>query len=220
MERTDNIPDDFENLERYAPTLHKIARVNPFSVPSGYFESLSEILSTVAVIAKASNYKKTNDIPEGYFDKLPSFIQSQAVLSDIKKENPFAVPANYFDYLPARIQERIQQTSKNENWLTGLIGKLISPRLAFALPIALIVVAAGFFLLRNPIDNMNSDKQLSELSNKDLSETANEFDESYLIDEITEGGIVTDAASSEDTDDIADYLIDNKVDVNVLLNEM
>jgi hypothetical protein len=222
MERTDNIPEDFEDLAKYAPTLHKMGRTNPFSAPKGYFDSLPEILGTVVTIANVDAYKKTNDVPEGYFDQLPSFIQAQAVLSDVKKENPFTVPADYFDYLPARIQERIQQTSIRESWLSKLLEKLFSPKLAFAFSITLVVAVIGIYLLQHPADVTGNKMQLSELNKKDITETANDFDESYLIDElsISTSANPSNNAVSDKQNNIEDYLIDNKVDVNALLKEM
>lgn len=215
MESIDNIPDDFENLERYAPNLYKIGKDTPFSVPPNYFESLPEIVNTVVKVGEISPLLKNNNIPEGYFDELPSFINAQTLLADIKKENPFVVPAGYFDCLPAQIQEVIQ-TQKQKISFFALFQKLFSPRLALVFS-GLLVIITGIYFLQKPVESINNNLQLSDLTKKELSETTYDFDESYLMDELSE----EDAdIANENPDYIADYLIDNNVEVSTLLKEM
>ena len=133
MKEPGNIPADFDNLEKYAPTLAKIAKQNPFGVPENYFEENCGFVSShikLLSIKKEGGFivpenyfeelpdiiqnriflsemNKNETVPEGYFDELPDIIQSRIFLDSLNKENPFAVPQNYFEELAGNIQSHI-----------------------------------------------------------------------------------------------------------------
>jgi hypothetical protein len=133
-----NIPHDFDDLEKYAPTLASVSRCNPFGVPKGYFEQLEQHLSSYIKITGSEtnsgflvpeNYfellgKKieakltANEIPANYFEELPGIIGSRIFVESLNKENPFTVPENYFNELPSVISSDIKLLSaKNESGL-------------------------------------------------------------------------------------------------------
>lgn len=222
MQEADNIPNDFDNLERYAPSLFKIKKENPFSVPANYFDTLPEMVMAAKAVENINIATLVNNnVPEGYFDSLPSFIQSQAILSDIKKENPFVVPANYFDYLPARIQEKVH--AKKTSWIDSILEKLFSPRLAYALSITILLTAAGIYYFNQNEKIIENNVALSELNKTELIETANDIipDENFIIDELTAEGIdPSESENKTNSDEIENYLIENNVDINTLIKEM
>jgi hypothetical protein len=146
MNEQNNIPDDFENLEKYAPTLAKVRKENCFMVPDGYFDELPEAICIETITSQFSrenpftvpaNYfndlvieveasvfatglVKENkfDVPANYFDELPQEITSGIIASSFPKENPFEVPSDYFEYLPSLIQDRIAAQTKKVKVLT------------------------------------------------------------------------------------------------------
>ena len=77
-----NIPEDFDNLERYAPTLSKIRKENPFSVPENYFEELYSAIK----LAVLKNGTGGFIIPENYFNDLSEIIKSKIFISELKKD--------------------------------------------------------------------------------------------------------------------------------------
>ncbi|MEW6469255.1 MAG: hypothetical protein AB1458_10035 [Bacteroidota bacterium] len=125
-----NIPDDSDNLEKYAPALAGIRKENPFVVPEGYFDLLPSSIR-LALLRKENGgfvvpddyfeelpgiirdriflagLKQDPDVPEGYFDTLADKIQGGIFISELPKENPFSVPENYFEELPGRIEARL-----------------------------------------------------------------------------------------------------------------
>ena len=131
-----NIPDDFDNLEKYAPALSRIPRVNPFAVPEGYFDTNRDLLLSVARISSSGkqdgftipeNYFEllpgriaaligredllSFGIPENYFEELPGIIRSRIFVEGLNKKSAFEVPADYFEELPGKIQSRIKVDS-------------------------------------------------------------------------------------------------------------
>lgn len=99
--------------EKDAPTLAAIKRVNPFIVPSGYFESLTDVINSRILIelARFESAEKFN-IPSDYFQKLPTQIEERIVLETIQSLVPstgFTVPEAYFTDLSDRIQTKLTQ---------------------------------------------------------------------------------------------------------------
>jgi len=90
-------------------SLKQVNPNNPFTVPEGYFDSLTEqILSKI----KLEELKKSGDgfiVPEGYFDELARNIQARIAIEEVsdKETTGFTVPEGYFDELTANITSRV-----------------------------------------------------------------------------------------------------------------
>jgi len=97
-------------LNEYVSLKHVNAN-NPFTVPDGYFNGLSERI--VAGIKLDELKSKTPldgfTVPENYFEELSSNIQSRINIEKVlNTENAgFTVPENYFEELNAQITSRI-----------------------------------------------------------------------------------------------------------------
>lgn len=105
MIHEDKIPEDYDNLRKYAPTLAGIAKQNSFGVPQDYFEELPDIIQNKIFLSALKN--EDVNVPEGYFEELPNIIQSKIFLDSLNKENAFTVPENYFEELAGNIQSRL-----------------------------------------------------------------------------------------------------------------
>ncbi len=242
MDETLNIPPDFDNLDKHAPTLVRVRKQNPFIVPAGYFEELSPFIQSRIFL---SQYKKDNPfsvpegyfetlpgvlesklflssigkqeqgIPEGYFNELPSLIQSKVFLSELNKENPFAVPANYFDELPARIQERLAAGNRKKR----LIVSLFTPKFAAyaaAAVIALLLVV-NIILKQHTDEVIDKPVMLSENEKKEVrSNLAYYVDENTLIENYGNEIAKSGEKKTEDQKEIINYIIDQNIDVNDL----
>ena len=97
-------------------------------------------------------------------------------LSDIKKENPFKVPANYFEELPTQVQNKIANTPKQETIFDKLMF-IFSPKFG--------VVFAGVLVIAMLAINFTKTEQTDYLSNLDVDyytiiETI-DFDEDELL---------------------------------------
>jgi len=92
-------------------SLKQVNPNNPFIVPEGYFDSLSEtILSKITLEEAAGNKQETGfTVPENYFTELGEQINAQIrIASATNKEAPgFTVPDGYFNELTDQITARI-----------------------------------------------------------------------------------------------------------------
>lgn len=111
---------DDSNLdwEKDAPTLAAMQRVNAFSVPQGYFESLSQNIQT-NIILESHRFENEEEftIPQGYFENLEQEIETKIILEGIKETNPtlkHSLPNNYFSNLSSKIESKIQEHGKSK----------------------------------------------------------------------------------------------------------
>jgi hypothetical protein len=99
-----------DELETVAPGLRNMPAVAPYSVPTGYFESLAQI-----VLTRVGNNPQTDAVPEGYFNSFPDTMLAKVrslevaneleavapLLNSISKQPVYQVPDGYFDTLQA-----------------------------------------------------------------------------------------------------------------------
>ncbi|MBI2271297.1 MAG: hypothetical protein HYU69_13215 [Bacteroidetes bacterium] len=249
MNTDNNIPDDFENLEKYAPTLSKVRKENCFAVPEGYFDELPEAIgieiitsrfskenpftvpadyfnelsidieASVAATQFASEYKF--DIPANYFDELPMEIEAKIIASSFPKENPFELPADYFDHLPAVIQDKISPQAKKVkvlslDWFTK------TQLLAVAASVVIVcLIGIKYWNKSNLVVPENPVAGLTKSAEKTLEDGMENVDESTLEEALSEeaesGSQQLQIASN---DHIVEYLVDDHIDVNTLMNEL
>ena len=131
-------------------------------------------------------------------------------LNKAGKSNPFIAPEGYFDNLPNRINETIHKpahASARPLWLTR-----------FAMP-AMAVVAMVWVISAVVKKPAATDTASGiTLTNDHIAETGYlmQMDESLLLESL----------SSEELSEMAgdegfqDYLIENKVDINLIINEL
>lgn len=124
-----NQPDNILNeLKELSPTLANIPRVNVFTVPEGYFETLPALL-LLQTSGPDTDAIKNASVPEGYFDNLASNIMARIksesinevvaetkaiseLVSGIGNKNVFTVPAGYFDNISTNITSQLVQPAK------------------------------------------------------------------------------------------------------------
>ena len=97
------LEDSDMELEKDAPTLAAIKRVNPFVVPSGYFESLTDELNS-RILIESARFESAEqfNIPADYFQNLSSRIEKRIAIEAIQSLVPspgFSVPEAYFSEL-------------------------------------------------------------------------------------------------------------------------
>jgi len=155
-----------EELKEIAPRLADIQRVNPFSVPVHYFESLpDELMQKVQV---------ESDL---------------LVLNSLKKDNGFDVPYNYFESLPGKILDRVREEDNKPSLLDKILNKagfLLNPKYA----LASIALLAGIIFFMNRMNNnevriptlASAEKQISVQDVSDyVSSNIDQFDEKSIV---------------------------------------
>lgn len=220
MNNKTNIPEDFDNLERYAPTLLKIGKANHFSVPDLYFEELANFIhSEIAV----SNIKKTEfELPSNYFEKLPDFIAASVKLEELKEQKAFEVPADYFDSLPTRIQDLVFSENKNGSGFWNWLQQVFSPKI-FAPTCSMVVILLALYSNWNFTTQHNSRVKFAAVDIKYIQEntSVNDIEEELIIEESDIANISSEFAHTEtDSEEIENYLVENNMDINTIANEL
>lgn len=109
--------DILQELSEIAPALSAVERVNPFSVPEGYFTAFGDgLLHAIAERNPVTlpNIEQSFQVPEGYFQNLSTSILEKVKQQETEpilafgKENTFTVPEQYFDNLPGIILKKVQ----------------------------------------------------------------------------------------------------------------
>ena len=134
-------------------------------------------------------------------------------LSKIKKENHFSIPKNYFEVLP----EVIINKNLNNNDLNFLFDKL-SWRILMPISATAILLFVIFNWNTNSIDSELTNEQLSDLI---IDENYIEFDDYLVYDTYAE--IMDEEEEnneSSDTEEYIDYLIENDIDINTIIEEL
>jgi hypothetical protein len=150
--------DLLNELKLLSPLIAAMDKVNVFTVPTGYFDSLS--YTVLACINKAQNPITNHSviinstIPEGYFDQLASTILDKIkneqtakeetaslspLLSSLQHHQVFEAPNGYFEQLTIDIKKSIENTSYDDEL------KKLSPVLQSVQTVNVFEVPTGYF---------------------------------------------------------------------------
>ena len=137
--------DILNELATISPLIAGINKVNVFTVPIGYFETISHTvmvcLQEDSFDLNTSNAQNRNDVPTGYFDKLAASVLDKIkangaaseeikylspLLFDLQKRQVFQLPTGYFENLHELIVEKIDivNTATASNEISPLLQEL------------------------------------------------------------------------------------------------
>ena len=212
---TDKILENIE-LKSVSPFLAELRKENPFNVPENYLEKHgiqipSESIITIAEIAENNPFIT----PENYFENLAERIAentSEKEISSLEKKSPFLIPENYFGHLCEKI---LSKTSEKRE------AKIVSFRSYFstykysAFAVAASVAAIISFYFYYPSSQIKQEIP-QYVSAEDISNSTymDDLDESILIEEAGKQKVKNPSS------DIENYLIENDVDENTIINEL
>ena len=113
-------------LQAISPLLAEMSNKNIFSIPQGYFETLSENIVEILKSELIINTKATPfNIPKGYFDNLSALILDKITIDDaeqeiklhspllfnIKQAQTYNVPVEYFNELPINLLKKAKAST-------------------------------------------------------------------------------------------------------------
>ena len=154
------------NLQKVAPTLAAIGNGIPFTVPSSYFEQLSDRLnSRVQIESMRSDDKNGFNIPKNYFEELSSRIENRISVKNLRTQVPsegFSLPEGYFVKLSERIISRVENSSERKTPVRRLFTSLVSYAAAACIT---VMIATGIYFISN---SYNLNKQLSEIPDHEI----------------------------------------------------
>jgi hypothetical protein len=183
------LEDSDMEWEKDAPTLAAMKRVNPFVVPSGYFESLTDDVNT-RILIESVRFESAEEfnIPANYFENLSSRIEERIALETIQSLVPstgFSVPEAYFSDLSDRIQSKLAEKSpeRKKTIFKSWISYSAAACITLVLGTAVYFNSTGYTIGRD----------LSEVPDQEIinylqiHSTVN--DNQYIIENLSEDGL-------------------------------
>lgn len=138
-------------------------------------------------------------------------LKSMPFLSDIEKENNFSTPKNYFKVLP----EIICDKKLNTNLLQKIIDKL-SWRILVPITSLIVVIFIVFNFNNKTIKATLTNKQLATLI---INEDYLEIDDGLIYDAYAKILDEDENKNSLEDKEYINYLIDNDIDVDLIIEE-
>lgn len=136
-------------------------------------------------------------------------MQNKNNIEQLKKENQFSVPANYFEDLPQQIQARKNQTKPNIIFSTNWYYKILAPTMI------VITLFASYYLYQN---NTTSELTPQEISEVIINEELIQIDEEMIYEVYAE--TATLHQNESENEEIIDYLINDNISINLILEEL
>lgn len=137
--------------------------------------------------------------------------ENTSFLDQIKKEKPFSVPKNYFEVLPQVITDKKLKNKNIENVFDKLSYRILAPTFTVLAIIAIVYL----------IPNENNEMELTgdQISEIILTENLHEFDEDLIYSVYSET-LIEEPVNEESDEEIIDYLINNNIDINSIIEEL
>jgi hypothetical protein len=202
--------DSDREWEKDAPTLSAMGKVNPFTVPSKYFDSLSETLHSISLIESVRfENEEEFSFPKGYFKELEKHIKTKTALENsqnLPKTIGFRTPEDYFSDLTQKIEAKIKQQdvpikkSIFKSWISY----------SAAACITMIIGSVVYF-------NLKSDSITSDLSNIPDQEIINYLqihstvsDNQFIIENLSDDGL-QQVSNDISVQEIEQYINNNTI---------
>ena len=133
-------------------------------------------------------------------------------LSKIKKENKFSTPENYFEVLPQVILDK----NLNNNTI-----KFTFDKLSYRVLIPITAVVVLFFV----VFNFNTNTISTDLTSDQISQLIIEDDYIEMDDYLVYEAFATileeeENETASDNDEYINYLIENDIDINSIIEEL
>ncbi len=205
-----------------APHLARLPKVNPFTVPEQYFDTLSERINAAIFIddLKSKAAIHDQDVPSGYFEQLEADITTRISLEalNLPKQDGFAVPEDYFDQVSNNVLKKISQEQSEIVKVRKLWPNTLS-RYAAAACLALICGLAVYLnqdSLSSTAGNVNNtvsntvllveDPMLWDIEEEVIMEQVDTRSSEYITN--------TSATSAE----LEDYILDHYTQYEIVSN--
>jgi hypothetical protein len=136
-------------------------------------------------------------------------------IEQLNREAPFSVPDKYFNSLNDRIRERIKESEQRNI-------PVIRHRLRYVLVSGAAAVLAGIALLSYTLFFHSSpDPLTSDDIAFVLSEEIYDLDEYTLESEIVEEPVISQSASADEyEEEVIQYLLDENIELESIVNEL
>ena len=130
-----------------------------------------------------------------------------SILDEIEKKSDFSTPKDYFESLPEVTSINILNKNKLYNNFDILSYRVLLP--------TLMILLLTIFVF-----NWNSDSEKNELTNEQLSEVLIESDYVDFDDELLYEVYSETLTEEEKNNEYIEYLIENNVELNTIIDEL
>ena len=130
-----------------------------------------------------------------------------SILDEIEKKSDFSTPKDYFESLPEVTSTNILNKNKLYNNFDILSYRVLLP--------TLMILLLTIFVF-----NWNSDSEKNELTNEQLSEVLIESDYVDFDDELLYEVYSKTLTEEEKNNEYIEYLIENNVELNTIIDEL
>jgi len=136
-------------------------------------------------------------------------MQNKNNIEQLKKENQFSVPANYFEDLPQQIQAKRTLEKPNTISLNNWYYKVLAPTMV------VITLFASYYIYHNNTSTELTPEEFSELI---INQELIQFDEDMIYEVYAETAVQTQTELQDE--EIIDYLINDNISINLILEEL
>lgn len=145
-------------------------------------------------------------------NNIPENEKNESVfLGNMEKKQVFSTPKDYFEVLPEVINNKKLENKSLNNYFDKLSYRIIGPVLAFSILLGIV-----FTWQNNTSEKALTNEQLSEYL---LDEGYLEI-EDYLVYESYYEAEIEETSLEESDDEYIDYLINNDIDINTIIEEL
>ena len=221
----------YKELWEVSPIVAELERSNPYTVPAGYFASLSaEIISRVTLTLPVSTVSPYN-IPNGYFDNLAGSVMQKILehesagrytetcleleevaplLNSIGKANVYSIPERYFETLEIPVS-KVQPATGKILSIRSNMRKWIN--YAAAASVLFIVATSSFLYVNKHLKSLDKtpsiEQRLADIKDDDIINYLRDNQETpgdYIPASYQQEKEMQNMLKSASDDDIQSYL--------------
>lgn len=136
-------------------------------------------------------------------------MQNKNNIEQLKKENQFSVPANYFEELPQQIHAKRTSTKPNSIFSNQFFYKVLTPTMV------IVTLFVSYYIYQN---NTTTELTSQEISEVIIDQELIQMDEEMIYEVYAE--TATSNQTESQNEEIIDYLINNNISINLIIEEL
>lgn len=223
-----------QEISGIAPSLAYLRNLNPYAVPDGYFDSLSDEVLTAITLSALSAGNPAYTVPDGYFDDLAATIlttikahesgESEVnrelthiapLLTTISRANVYGLPDDYFIKFSSNLSgvKEDKTVPAEAISITTNIRKLL--HYAVAASVMFVITGTSYIYLKHNIKNNNEpsiEQRLATLNEDDILNYLkydHQADDNILPASNPQDNTIQNLLMDTPDEEIQNYLIDD-----------
>lgn len=137
-------------------------------------------------------------------------------LERLERKNPFAVPENYFENLNSLVQDKINARRKL-SWPEQFAGFFAAHKLSLVTSMIVLVLGSVYYFRNGGSNIIPANETEFSFTDEEINTITSELDEQTISDAYAQT-LSTD--NTNDEGEFEDYILNNYIDENTLVNEL